>query len=64
MLQKTAMNNTVLENQILENSTTIKIDRIMKENRIYKPFRLINYLRYIGLYLYKQKIKDIYEKLN
>ncbi len=33
------MNNTVLENQILENSTTIKIDRFMKENRIYKSLQ-------------------------
>ncbi len=43
------MNNTIHENQILENSTTTKIDRFMKENNIYKNLQKAGIIKVRGI---------------
>lgn len=43
------MSNTLIENQILENSTTTRIDRFMKENRIYRNLQKSGIIKVRGI---------------
>ncbi|MBF9019049.1 MULTISPECIES: transposase [unclassified Oceanispirochaeta] len=47
------MNNTVIENQILENSTTTRIDKFMKENSIYRNLQKSGIIKVRGIPVFR-----------